>query len=45
MKIGIPRALFYYHFYPLWKVFFESLGFDIVISSETNKKNMKRALI
>ena len=29
-KIGIPRALFYYQYYPLWKVF-EELGAEVII--------------
>jgi predicted nucleotide-binding protein (sugar kinase/HSP70/actin superfamily) len=36
MKIGIPRALLFYHFYPLWKTFFENLGFQVILSPETN---------
>jgi len=37
-KVGIPRALFYYHYFPLWKTFFEELGVDIVVSGNTTKK-------
>jgi predicted nucleotide-binding protein (sugar kinase/HSP70/actin superfamily) len=37
-KIGIPRSLLYYKYYPLWKTFFEELGFEIVLSDETNSK-------
>lgn len=36
-KIGIPRALMYHYYYPLWRAFFEDLGFEVVLSSETNK--------
>jgi predicted nucleotide-binding protein (sugar kinase/HSP70/actin superfamily) len=38
MKIGIPRALMYYHFYPLWHDFFKALGHDVIVSDFTNKK-------
>ena len=38
MKIGIPRALLYYYYYPMWKTFFTELGCDVVVSDETNKK-------
>lgn len=38
MKIGIPRALSYYVYYPLWKTFFESLGHETVTSSVTTKQ-------
>lgn len=36
MKIGIPRALLYYYYYPFWKILFEELGCEVVISDETN---------
>lgn len=39
-KVGIPRALFYYQYYPLWKVFFEELGAEVVLSDNTTKKIM-----
>lgn len=44
MRIGIPRALFYYHYYPLWKSFFKNLGHQVVLSSPTNKKIMKQGI-
>ena len=37
MKIGIPRGLLYYYYFPLWKTFYENLGFKIILSPETNK--------
>lgn len=37
IKVGIPRALSYYTFYPLWKVFLEYLGAEVVISRQTNR--------
>lgn len=37
MRIGIPRALLYYNYYPLWRSFFEELGHEVVISSATSK--------
>ncbi|MGE5404722.1 MAG: acyl-CoA dehydratase activase-related protein [Candidatus Saccharibacteria bacterium] len=37
MRIGIPRALFFYHLYPQWKVFFQELGWEPVSSPETTK--------
>lgn len=38
MKIGIPRALLYYYYYPFWKTMFEELGCEVVVSDETNGK-------
>jgi predicted nucleotide-binding protein (sugar kinase/HSP70/actin superfamily) len=40
LKIGIPRALLYYRYGILWKTFFESLGFETVLSPKTNKQIM-----
>lgn len=37
-KVGIPRGLFYYQYYPLWKSFFKELGVETVISDRTTKK-------
>ncbi|HHY06078.1 MAG TPA: hypothetical protein GX532_03755 [Clostridia bacterium] len=36
-KIGIPRALFYHTYYPLWSTFFEALGGEVIVSPPTNK--------
>lgn len=38
MKIGIPRALLYYYYFPLWNTLFTELGCEVVVSDETNKK-------
>lgn len=37
LKIGIPRSLLYYYYYPLWRVFFEELGAEVVLSSPSAK--------
>jgi len=37
VRVGIPRALSYYQYYPGWKVFFEALGAETVVSPQTNK--------
>jgi len=37
VRVGIPRALSYYQYFPGWKAFFETLGIDIVVSPPTNK--------
>jgi len=36
-KVGIPRAFFYYIYYPAWRTYFESLGYEVVTSPETTK--------
>lgn len=37
-KVGIPRGLFYYQYYPFWERFLEELGAEVIISDKTNKK-------
>jgi len=37
-KVGIPRALFYYKYMPLWRTFFEELGAEVVVSDYTSKR-------
>ena len=38
IRVGIPNALFYYVYFPMWKVFFEELGLQVVTSGKTTKK-------
>jgi predicted nucleotide-binding protein (sugar kinase/HSP70/actin superfamily) len=35
--VGIPRGLFYYKYYPLWKSFFEEMGAELAVSPQTNR--------
>ncbi|MFP4083204.1 MAG: BadF/BadG/BcrA/BcrD ATPase family protein [Candidatus Aminicenantes bacterium] len=45
LRIGIPRLFsHYYEFFPLWKTFFEKLGFEVVISGRTNRKMVAKGL-
>jgi predicted nucleotide-binding protein (sugar kinase/HSP70/actin superfamily) len=37
VKVGIPKALLYYQYFPAWKVFFEALDAEPVVSPPTNK--------
>jgi len=37
IKVGIPRALLYYQYYPMWKTFFEGLGAEVVVSPPTTQ--------
>jgi len=37
IRIGIPRALLYYQYYPVWKTFFEELGAEVVVSPPTTR--------
>ena len=36
-KIGIPRALLYYQYYPMWQSFCQELGVEVVISPPTTQ--------
>lgn len=38
VRLGIPRALGYYEYYPMWRSFFEGLGLEVVVSPPTNKR-------
>ncbi len=38
IKVGIPRALHYFKFFPFWKKLFEELDVEIVLTPPTNKK-------
>ncbi|WP_270474874.1 acyl-CoA dehydratase activase-related protein [Clostridium cochlearium] len=37
MKIGIPKGLLYYKYYPFYISFFKNLGFEVVTSPDTNE--------
>ncbi len=34
-RVGIPRALLYHQYYPMWRTFFEHLGAEVVVSKPT----------
>lgn len=40
MKIGLPKALLYYRYTPLWKAFFNELNIDIIESNDTTAKTL-----
>lgn len=44
MKIGIPRALFYFRYGRFWEHFFANLDIDTVISPKTNKQILEQGL-
>ncbi|NSW82314.1 MAG: hypothetical protein HPY90_03420 [Syntrophothermus sp.] len=43
--VGIPRGLFYYYYFPLWKTFFLSLGYRVVTSPATNRRVMDEGIL
>ena len=38
IRIGMPRGMYFYERFPFWNRFLSELGFDIIISSTTNKE-------
>ncbi len=40
MKIGIPRAMSYFNYFPFWYGFFDALGIEVVVSDKTTKQTM-----
>ena len=38
IKVGIPRALHFYRYFPFWKKLLEELDVELVLSTPTNKK-------
>jgi len=38
LKIGIPRSLYFYKYFPLWEGMLTSLGCEVIVSPETNKE-------
>jgi predicted nucleotide-binding protein (sugar kinase/HSP70/actin superfamily) len=43
MRIGLPRALSYYEYAPLWRAFFEALGAQVVVSGPTTRATLEVA--
>lgn len=37
LVIGLPRALLYYRYEPLWRAFFEALGAEVIVSPPTDR--------
>jgi predicted nucleotide-binding protein (sugar kinase/HSP70/actin superfamily) len=38
LRIGLPQALLYYEFFPLWENFFKNLGIEVINSGSTTKE-------
>jgi predicted nucleotide-binding protein (sugar kinase/HSP70/actin superfamily) len=43
MHIGLPRALTYFEYAPLWHAFFEALGAEVVVSGPTSRATVEAA--
>ena len=44
MKIGFPRALYYFDYFPFWAGFFHRLGIEVVTSPPTHRQIMEQGL-
>lgn len=42
IKVGIPRGLLFYRYFPLWEIFFESLGAEVVVSGLTTDETIQK---
>jgi predicted CoA-substrate-specific enzyme activase len=36
--VGIPRSMYFYDHFPFWCAYFQELGFDVVVSSPTDRR-------
>ncbi len=43
-RVGIPRVLHFYEYFPYWKAFFETLGFEVVNSDLSDHGIVESAL-
>jgi len=43
-KIGIPRSMYYYDQFPFWYTYFNELGFNVVLSDETNRQIINKGI-
>ncbi len=42
MKIGIPKAFFYFRYGAMWESFFDALGVETIVSPDTNREIVER---
>lgn len=43
-KVGFPRSMLYFDYFPLWRKFYENLGIEVVTSPRTNKDILDRGI-
>ncbi|MBD3401306.1 CoA activase [candidate division GN15 bacterium] len=43
-RVGFPRVLHFFEFYPFWLAFFESLGYKVVLSDVSNHQIVEDSL-
>ena len=42
MKIGIPKALFFYDYLPFFETFLKKLGFEVIVFEKTSQKVLEK---
>lgn len=42
--VGIPRALLYYQYFPIWQTFFNELGVNVVTSGMTSREILDKGI-
>lgn len=40
-KVGVPRGLLFYRYFPLWETFFEALDIEVISSSPTTAETIR----
>lgn len=45
IKVGIPRALLFYEYAPLWISFFNDIGAEVIVSDKSNKNILNNGTI
>lgn len=44
VRVGVPRALSYYRYFPLWKTVLEAVGAQVVLSEPTGKELLEKGV-
>jgi predicted nucleotide-binding protein (sugar kinase/HSP70/actin superfamily) len=44
VSIGVPMAMYSWDMLPLWRRFFRDCGFNVVVSTETNRKTVRMGM-
>jgi len=43
-RVGITRSLLFYHYFPLWRSFFQGVGAEVVLSPPTQREILERGV-
>ena len=45
IRVGVPRGLLYFYYYPLWEKFFQALGVELILSTPTSRPVFNRGVV